>query len=120
MAAKREPRKITIAEIEQRFPLDRASYWWGDRWCPAVACDGDGYSIRVVAAETVQRTRSGEENVNTVFDYFYLDSEGVITTAPRGYARDYKPGRVVDIDAAVERFAVPDPDAVKFRIGGGW
>ena len=52
------------------------------------------------------------------FDYFDLDDEGVITVAPRGYARDYKPGRVVDIAAEADRYAVPDPAAA--RIGGSW
>lgn len=103
---KREPRSITLAEIEQRFPLDQASYWFGEKWCPAVRRRKEGYGIRVVA----KATQSGP-NAYIGFDYFYLDDEGLITTAPRGFARDYKPGRVVDIEAAVELFATPAPGA---------
>jgi hypothetical protein len=103
MTAKREPRSITLAEIEQRFLLDGASYWFGETWCPAVHHRKEGgYGIRVVATAS----QSGP-NAYVGFDYFYLDTDGLITTAPRGFARDYKPGRVVDIAAAVERFAVP-------------
>jgi hypothetical protein len=110
-AAKREPRKITVAEIANRFDVDGASYWWGDRWKPAVhRRDGGGYGIRFVKTHTVYNTGS-----TTTFDYFELDDDGLITTAPRGFARDYKPGRVVDIAEAAERYAVPDPDAT--RIG---
>jgi hypothetical protein len=106
-ASKRQPRAITIAEIERYFRLAEASYWFGDKWCPAVHERKDGgYAIRVQTSER----RSGS-NLSTNFDYFYLDADGVITTAPRGFARDFKPGRVADIQAAVERFATPDPKA---------
>ena len=104
MTAKREPREITMAEIEQRFNL--ASYWFGDRWCPAVSSYRDGYRIRVVKSET----RRGP-NVSTIYDYFELDADGTVTVAPWGYARDYKPGRIVDIAAALDRYAMPQPDA---------
>jgi len=110
-AGKREPRLFTIADIEREFELQ--SYWFGEKWCPAVDRRETGYSIRVV--RSITRTRGGE---STTYDYFELDAEGLITTAPRGYSKDYKPGRVVDVDAAVARFAVPQPDAA--RIGGAW
>lgn len=109
--AKREPRAITLAEIEARFPLDAASYWFGDRWSPAVSRRVGGFSIRVVKSSTFYG-----RNVSTNFDYFLLDDNGLITTAPRGFARDYKPGRVVDIAAAVERFATPQADAMRIGI----
>lgn len=98
---KREPRAITIAEIEQRFEL--ASYWFGEKWCPAVHRNGEGYGIRVVQSRTTNTV--GRQ---VTYDYFALDADGLITTAPRGYAKEYKPGRVVDIAAAVERFATPE------------
>ena len=104
MSKRREPRSITLAEIEQRFEL--GAYWFGDKWCPAVVKTGRGYRIRVVKSETL-----GANTRNTTYDYFDLDADGLITVAPRGYARDYKPGRVVDIAAAVERYATPDPEA---------
>jgi hypothetical protein len=110
MTRNKEPRSVMFAEIERRFQLGGASYWFGDRWCPAVHRSDDGFGIRVVKS----LTRSGIGS-NFTFDYFYLDGDGLITTAPRGFARDYKPGRVVDIAAAVERFATPQADAT--RIG---
>jgi hypothetical protein len=101
----RKPRAITIDEIERYFRLADASYWFGDKWCPAVHERKDGgYAIRVHTSER----RSGN-SLN--FDYFYLDADGVITTAPRGFARDFKPGQVADIQTAVARFATPDPNA---------
>jgi hypothetical protein len=104
---KRSPRVVTIAEIERYFRLADASYWFGDKWCPAVHERKDGgYAIRVHTSER----RSGS-SLNVNFDYFYLDVDGVITTAPRGFARVFKPGQVADIKTWVERFATPDPKA---------
>jgi hypothetical protein len=109
--AKREPREFTLAEIAARFDVAGASYWWGERWCPAVLRRNEGgYAIRYVKARTVVR-----DEVRTTYDYFELDDDGVIRLAPRGFAREYKPGRVVDIAAQAERYATPDPDAA--RIG---
>lgn len=41
------------------------------------------------------------------FDFFRFDDDGTITEAPRGYAREYRPGRVPveELDAAVARYA---------------
>jgi hypothetical protein len=112
--AKREPRAITLSDIKDDFLVDEASYWFGNKWCPSVRRrDEGGYAIRVVKSMTVSGSRK-----SFTFDYFYLDNDGLITVAPRGYARDYKPGRVVDIEAAVEQYATPRPDAQ--RIGGAW
>jgi hypothetical protein len=102
---RREPRTVTIAEIEREFMLEEASYWFGETWCPAVhRADDGGYSIRVLAGVS----QSGR-TATLAFDYFHLDTDGLITAAPYGYARDYKPGRVVDIASAVDRFAEPQP-----------
>jgi hypothetical protein len=100
----REPREITLAEIEQQFEL--ASYWFGAKWCPAVDKTAFGYRIRVLKSETVTITSR-----NVTFDEFVLAPDGTVTTAPRGYAKAYKPGRVVDIDAAVARFEQGDVNA---------
>lgn len=101
---KREPTAHTVAQIEARFEL--ASYWFGGTWCPAVHRIGDGYGIRIVRSESLTLN-----NRSVTYDYFYLDADGTITTAPRGYAREYKPGRVTDIVEAFERFATPSPTA---------
>lgn len=103
---KREPRAITLAEIEQTFEL--ASYWWGTKWCPAVGRTERGFHIRFTKSLVI----NGADQRHT-YDYFELDADGVITTAPYGHAKDWKPGRVVDIEAAVERFAAPQPDAMR-------
>ena len=113
----REPRAFTLAEIEQSFEL--ASYWWGEKWCPAVhriqrsIRNAPGFGIRILKSKTM--TRSGE---HLVFDFFEVADDGTITTAPRGYAREYKPGRVTDIAAAAERFATPDNSAIRIGLGG--
>lgn len=104
MSAKRTPRVITIAEIEREFEL--ASYWFGQKWCPAVDETAFGYRVRVLKSETVTLNSRAE-----VYDEFVLAPDGTITSAPRGWAKAYKPGRVVDIDAAVARFETADVNA---------
>jgi hypothetical protein len=105
------PREITIAEIEQTFEL--ASYWFGRSWCPAVGRDGadGGYSIRVLKS----RRQRGDQ-VTDSYDYFELDTHGTVLAAPHGHARDFKPGRVIDIAAAADRFAEPQQDARHFAL----
>jgi hypothetical protein len=110
---KREPRVIKMAEIAAQFEL--ASYWFGEKWCPAVhRKTGGGYGIRIVKS----MTRVGL-NRSVTYDYFEVDADGTIDTAPRGYAREFKPGRVVDIESEAERAATPDPDAERITFGGG-
>lgn len=103
-ARKREPRAITLAEIEQQFEL--ASYWFGAKWCPAVHRTAFGYGIRFIKSQTIS---IGHQSVT--YDYFELDADGVITTAPRGQAKDWKPGRVTDIEAAAAQYEAPQADA---------
>jgi hypothetical protein len=100
----RQPRDITLAEIEQHFEL--ASYWFGTKWCPAVHCTERGYGIRVIKAHSFNR-----ENRSYTYDYFEMDADGVVTTAPRGYAKVFKPGRVVDIEAIAARYEAPQSSA---------
>jgi hypothetical protein len=103
-ARKREPREITLAEIEQQFEL--AAYWFGEKWCPAVDKTALGYRIRVLKSETVTLNSRTE-----TFDEFVLDADGNVTTAPRGWAKAYKPGRVTDIEAAAAQYEAPQTDA---------
>lgn len=80
-------REIPFEEIESEFTLTAYHTY------PAVdTMSQAGYYIRVNAG-------SGR------YDYFYADQLGVITKAPRGYARYYKPGRIVGLEAAVARYA---------------
>lgn len=110
--AKREPRAFTVADIAARFEM--ASYWFGEKWCPAVWRTSTGYAIRILKSQTV--TSTGQQ---LTYDSFDLDEDGVITAAPRGWAKEYKPGRVTDIADAVQQWAEPRHDAMRLNIGGG-
>lgn len=99
-----------MAEIEQMFTL--RGYWQDGTWMPAVARRGEGgFGIRVVKSVAI----SGD-NAAVSYDYFHLDDDGTVTSAPRGCARVFRPGRVVDVEAALERYATPQADAMRI----GW
>jgi hypothetical protein len=106
MAAKAKPaRVIQFAEIEKRFRLVPFQLYGinGLTTYPAVRKRGDGtYSIRVDAGSSVRGGTTTEKS-----DYFRFDAEGTITQAPRGFARDYRPGRVPveELEKAVARYA---------------
>jgi hypothetical protein len=95
---KKPAREIAFAEIERGFTLAR-----GLGGSPAVGIEsgGRGYYIRILAGET----RSRDGSLTTKWDYFYLDADGTVAVAPRGYARDYKPGRVVGMAEAVAKYS---------------
>lgn len=95
---KQEPRVVQLAEIEHNFELASAL------GAPAVARNRDGgYSIRIRTGLTINSNGYRQES----FGYFYTDADGTITGAPRGHAKDYRPGRIpVDqLDAAVQKYA---------------
>lgn len=96
--AKREPRTVSLAEIERRFTV--APLVLAHMTHPAVGrrTTGVGWYIRV---------RTASRGATESFDYFYLAEDGAIEAAPRGYAKDYRPGRVEvsEVEAAVERYA---------------
>jgi hypothetical protein len=100
MSKPRTPRDVCIKDIERQFEL--ASYRLWGTWYPAVVRGSQGYSIRVLIGYT---GRPPNEIVK--YDYFRMYSDGTIYTAPRGYAKDFKPGRipVPELEAAVERYA---------------
>jgi hypothetical protein len=104
MAARtKSARVIQFAEIEQRFRVVPLPPSMGTH--PAVGRDdhGGGYFARVLVSST-PGTYGGSFGK---FAYFRFDAEGTITEAPRGYAKDYRPGRVPveELDAAVARYA---------------
>jgi hypothetical protein len=104
MAAKTKPaRVIQFAEIEQRFRLVPLPPVMGTH--PAVGRDdGDeGYFARVLVS-SVPGTYGGSLDR---YAYFRFDAAGVITEAPRGHAKDYRPGRVAvgELEAAVAKYA---------------
>lgn len=110
---KTEPRTVTLAEIRGRFTLVPLNL--GGRSHPAVAKDAQGrYSIRILKHLDYNASTGLRQEK---FDYFYCDADGTITTAPRGHAKDFRPGRIdpaeldaviARIEAAVARGATPD------------
>lgn len=66
----------------------------------AVGREGDGFYIRVLVGEEWHG-----DALRSKFDYFRLDADGTVRVAPRGYAKDYKPGRIAGMDEALVRYA---------------
>lgn len=101
MAKTKTVREIPFVQIEDQFKV--VPLRLGLAMYPAVSFRaGEGYSIRVLKSET----RSGA-NVSTTYDYLRTDAEGNVTEAPRGYAKEFKPGRipVEELQAAVAKYA---------------
>ncbi len=82
----------------------------GTTWCPAVHRHDDGFAVRV------HHPRSTPED--WIFEYFEMDATGLITSAPRGHAKAYRPGRVLDVAAVAEASLTPELDAPPFPAGG--
>lgn len=87
-------REFTMQQIRARFPLAAIG------GSPAIGREAwaggkDGWYIRVSVSVTIGLTSTRER-----YDYFRLSPDGTILSAPRGYNRDYRPGRVVDIETA--------------------
>lgn len=101
MPTKSTPFIIRFERIEDRFEL--ISYRWFDGSLkPAVIRKDDGtYQIRVLTSRTAKTDRYG---------YFVTDTDGVITAAPYGHAKDYKGGRITGLDGAVAKYASIDTD----------
>jgi hypothetical protein len=89
-------REIPFSDIEKRFLV--ALHGPG----PGVGRRATGgYYIRItksIAVNGLSETRK--------FDYFYLAPDGEVTTAPRGYAKDYRPARITGINEAVLQYAM--------------
>ena len=105
----RAVREIPFTDIEAGFRL--GSMWWGSTFKPAVFRKGDGYRIRIVKSETRYSTGS-----SISYDYFELAADGTVLIAPRGYARDYKPGRIAGLDEAVEKYADAAPGDLRVQL----
>jgi hypothetical protein len=97
MPEKKPVNVIPFAEIERDFELTPLRL--GLSVYPAVSKrEGGGYSIRV---------HKGARGNTDSYEYFYTYPDGTISAAPRGYAKDYRPGRIAveELDAAVERYS---------------
>lgn len=92
------PREIQLTDIEHRFQLAA----FGPN--PAISTsDRGGYSIRIRTALSI-----GPDGYRTEkYDYFYTDHTGLITQAPRGHAKTYRPGRIPpgQLQAAIAKYA---------------
>jgi hypothetical protein len=97
-------REVPFSLIEDQFELAPLVLSGGIPASPAVMFkQGVGWSIRV-------RTRmsyDGRGRRSESFDYFRVGLDGEILAAPRGYAKDFKPGRipVAELEAAIVKYA---------------
>lgn len=97
MAAKVEPRPIEFAEIEQAFTVEAEPR----STRPAVYAFQDYIWVTV-------RTNHGDDEVPLPhYDRFQCQHDGLIVAAPRGHAKDYRPGRIVDLIDVLRRYAPP-------------
>jgi hypothetical protein len=90
-------RSFTVKQITDAFIL--ASAAGSPPIGPRDRAGRGGWYIRVRTSIAINGDRTTEK-----FDYFYTDADGEILTAPRGYAKDYRPGRIVDIEAMATLF----------------
>jgi hypothetical protein len=102
-AKKREVREIPFSQIEQNFHLAAVEESVA---VGRISRPKGGYYIRVVMSMS---TAGGD--VTTKYGYFYLDADGTVISTPRGYAKDYKPGRVTGIEDARAKYAAATEDA---------
>jgi hypothetical protein len=95
MSKSKVTREIPFADIERLLDLAAVA-----DSPPVGQKPRGGYWIRVLMSE-----RIGSSTTNTKFDYFDLAEDGEVLSAPRGYAKDFRPGRVTGLAEAVERYA---------------
>jgi hypothetical protein len=90
----RPVREIPFNEVEQRWrpsPLDSF-----------IERHGDDYVINVL---TYASLSPAEIRV----DLFRVAADGTVLSAPRGYAKDYRPGRITGMSEAYAKYAPGDP-----------
>ena len=86
----------------EQFPLKDqiASYNVLGKFSPAVMKRDDGYCIRIIKGKSFLGSHT---TMN--WDYFDLDDSGMITTSPRGMAKQFnRKIRITDIAEAVEEY----------------
>lgn len=70
-----------------------AGYTFGGKWCPAVfKKDRGGYGVRILLGASFS-TRGTSQS----YGYYDLDDNHVITSCPRGYTKQFKGAKVVDL-----------------------
>jgi hypothetical protein len=91
------PREIQLTDIEQRFQLA-----WHSSHPPISVGPRGGYAIRILKALSIDHNGTRIEK----YDFFYTDDTGLITQAPRGHAKTYRPGRIPpgQLQAAIAKY----------------
>lgn len=89
---KRPPREIPFEEIERR--------WRPSPLAPFVERLDDDYIVNVL-------THVALSPAEIRVDHFRMAADGTVLSAPRGFAKDYKPGRVTGLEAAFVHYARP-------------
>jgi len=82
--------EIPFTEIERQWqpsPLD-----------PFISRDGDDYVINVLTYVSLVPAE-----IRT--DSFRVAADGTVLRAPRGFAKDYRPGRITGVDEALAKYA---------------
>lgn len=65
-------------------------------YCPPITKKKDGsYSARILKGQTMNY-RTGQST--TSWEYFEFDRTGLVTSTPRGFAKEYKNVRITDIE----------------------
>lgn len=84
----------------EQLPFELASYNFMGRFCPAVTTN----SIRILKGSS----HSLGGNTTTTYDYFKLNSDGVIIQSPRGYAKEYnKKVKIINMEEAIKKYDKP-------------
>jgi hypothetical protein len=85
---KREPRTVHFEEIERNFMLRPMTAF--NPPLPPVVKSATGWRIRVLTSMSYNSVGEVTEN----YDYFEVDVDGSILSAPRGHAKEFRPGRI--------------------------
>jgi hypothetical protein len=89
--------KIIEQKFDESFPLkSRLASYRVFSWSPAILKKDTGYSVRIIMSGGYGKTS---------WDYFDMDSTGLILTSPRGLAKQFNNKiRYTDMDEMVEKY----------------
>ena len=89
-------KEITLLQL----PFKPVSMFFGGLKSAVFKKENGTYGIRIKTGESWRG-----KNVTENWDYFDLDEVGLITTSPRGHAKEFnKKVRIIDIEDAVEEY----------------
>jgi|SRR3990167_10838876 len=85
----------------KQLPFKAVSMFFGGLRPAVFKKDNGTFGIRIKTGES----RIGQ-NISENWEYFDLDSTGLITASPRGYASQFnKKVRIIDIEQAVDEYS---------------